>query len=220
MTRLQREPALSRTLTRWLALAGISAPVVFTTSAVVHSLIRDDHILFSDPVSALAAGPGGWVQNVTFAVTGLLVIAFGLGLHLTLRPSRHLDPGPQLLALFGLGLGSAALWPAVDAAGAFTANRLPPVVAGLITFASAWLAALALAPRLAKDPAWSDLAAYTRTVGVGLGLLFVTGSILVRPSSSPLHDWLGLFQWIYLGAWFTCIAVLAARLLRRSTGEP
>jgi hypothetical membrane protein len=213
---LPREPVLSRTLARWFAIAGISAPIVFTASAVTHSLTRDDHSLLSDPVSALAAGPSGWVQDATFAATGLLVVAFGFGLHLTLRPGRHLDPGPQLLALFGLGLVSVALWPAVDASGAFTENRPPHVVAGLVTFASAWLAALALAARLAGDPAWSSLARYARTVGVVLLLLFVTGSILVRPAGSALHDWLGLFQWIYLGVWFPCIAVLAGRLLRRS----
>lgn len=216
MTLLQREPVLNRTVGRWLAIAGISAPIMFTGSAVAQSLTRDDHSLLSHPVSALAAGPAGWVQDVTFAATGLLVIAFGLGLHVTLRPSRHLDPGPQFLALFGLGLISAALWPAVDATGAFTENRLPHVVAGLVTFASASLAALALAPRLAKDPAWSSLRGYARAVGVVLLLLFVTGSILVRPAGAPLHDWLGLFQWVYLSVWFPCVTVLAVRLLRRS----
>lgn len=216
MIRLPRERVLSRTVRRWLGVAGISAPTVFTVSAVTHSLTRDDHSLLSDPVSALAAGPGGWIQDLTFAATGLLVVAFGLGLHLTLRPSRHLDPGPQLLALFGLGLIAAALWPAVDASGAFTANRPPHVVAGLVTFASAWPAALALAPRLAKDPAWGNLSRYVRAVGVLLLPLFIAGVTLVRPASAPLHDWLGLFQWVYLSVWFPCIAVLAVRLLRRS----
>jgi hypothetical membrane protein len=217
MTQVLREPALGRTLGRGFAIAGLSAPVVFTASAVTQSLIRDDHSLLREPVSALAAGPGGWFQNVTFAATGLLVVAFGLGLHLTLRPSRHVDPGPQLLALSGLGLIGAALWPAVDASGAFTESRPPHVVAGLVTFASAWLAALALAPRLANDPAWSGLTRYARTVGVVLLLLFATGSVLVRPAGSPHHDWLGLFQWAYLSVWFPCIAVLAVRLFRHST---
>lgn len=220
MTQLHREPVLSRTLGRWFAIAGISAPVVFTASAVTHSLTRDDHSLLSDPVSALAAGPGGWIQDVTFAATGLFVIAFSFGLHLTLRPSRHLDPGPQLLALFGIGLIGAAIWPAVDASGAFTENRPAHVVASLVTFATAWLAALTLAPRLASDPAWRGLSRYVRRVGVVLLLLFVAGSVLVRPAGAPLHDWLGLFQWVYLSVWFPCITVLAVRLLRRSTGEP
>lgn len=200
MIQLPLEPVLNRTVGRWLAIAGISAPIVFTASAIAHSLTRDDHSPLSDPLGALAAGPSGWVQDATFAATGLLVIAFGLGLHLTLRPGRHVDPGPQFLALFGLGMIGAARWPAAD----------------LVILTSAWLAALALAPRLAKDPAWKGLARFARTVGVVLLLLFVTGSFLVLPAGSALHDRLGLFQWIYLGVWFPCIAVLAGRLFRRS----
>jgi hypothetical membrane protein len=217
MTQLHGAPALSRTARRWLAIAGIAAPVLFAASAGTQSLTRDDHRVLSDPVSALGAGPVGWIQDVTFAGTGLLLIAFGLALHLTLRPERHLDPGPQFVALSGLGMIGAAVWPAVDASGAFTASRPPHVIAGLVTFASACLAALALAPRLARDPAWSGLARYARATGVVLLLLFVAGSTLVRPANGPLHGWLGLFQWVYLAAWFACIAVLAGRLFRHST---
>jgi hypothetical protein len=72
---------------RLLAIAGVLLPVAFATPALAHSVSGDDHNLLRDPVSALAAGPTGWVQDVTFAGTGLLVI--GLGLHLTLRPSRR-----------------------------------------------------------------------------------------------------------------------------------
>ena len=216
MTQLRPEPMLRPAVRRWLAIAGISAPILFVVSAGVHSLARDDHSLLRDPISALAAGSSGWIQGMTFVIAGLLMIAFGLGLHLTLRPSRHVDPGPQLVAIFGLGMIGAALWPAVDASGVFTAARPAHVIAGFVTFTSAWLAAMALAPRLARDPGWIGLSRYVGAAGVVLLLLFIAGSTLVRPASGPLHDWLGLFQWVYLGVWFTCVAVLAVRLLRRS----
>jgi hypothetical protein len=219
MTHLHEGTVLSRARGRWLAIVGISAPIAFTVSAVAHSRARDDHALLSDPVSALAAGPSGVLQDLTFAMTGLSMVAFGVGLHLALRPSRRVDQGPSVLALFGLGMIGAALWPAVDAAGGFTESRLPHVIAGFVTFASAWLAALLLAPQLARDPGWNGLSRYVRAAGVALLMLFIMGGILVRPSSGPFHDWLGLFQWLYLGIWFACVTVLAVRLFSSSTED-
>lgn len=202
---------------RLLAIAGVLAPVAFATSAVAHSVSRDDHNLLRNPVSALAAGPTGWVQDLTFAGTGMLMIGFSLGLHLTLRPSRRIDLGPQLVGLFGLALIASAVWPAVDTFGAFAADRLPHVIAGFVAFGSAPVAALALAPRLARDLQFAGLARYVRGAGVVLLLLFLTIGVLVRPAGGPLHDWLGLFQWIFLAVWFPCIAVLAGRTLSVGT---
>ncbi len=219
-TQLQTERAETSTVIRLLAVAGILAPVGFAVSALVQSLARDEHELIHDPISALAAGPTGWIQDVTFAGTGVLLVGFSLGLHITIRPHRHFDPGAQLLGLFGLGLIGAAVWPAVDASGAFTDGSVPHAIAGFVAFGSAGFAALALARRLSHDPRWSDLARHARDVGAVLLLLFVALGALVRPPGAPLHDWLGLAQWIFLAVWFPCIAVLAVRLLRASRVHP
>src|SRR5215204_312558 len=61
----------------------------------------------AEVVSALEAGPGGWVQQVNFMVFGLLTIAFVVGLHLGLRPTRWGFIGPSLLVLSGMAL----VWP-------------------------------------------------------------------------------------------------------------
>ncbi len=201
---------------RLLGYAGFVAPIGFTVSALTQSLIRSDHDLWRDPVSKLASGDHGWIQDITFVVAGVLLMVFGLGLHLTLRPKRHMDSGPGLLGLFGLGLVAAGIFPAVDSTGAFVEDRLPHVIAGFVAFASAGLSALALAPRLRRDPGWSDLASYLRGAGLVLVLLFLAGGILVRPPGAPLHDWLGLFQWVFLAAWYPFIMVLATRLIRSS----
>lgn len=213
---LRTANAEASTLIKLLAAGGVLAPVAFMVSALAQSLTRDDHRLLRDPISALAAGPTGWIQDVTFACAGVLLIGFSLALHRAIRPGRRIYPGPQLLALFGLGLVAAAVWPAVDASGAFTEGNVPHVIAGFVTFGSAGLAALALAPRLARDPRWTDLSRYVRSLGVILVILFVAIGALVRPPGGPLHDWLGLAQWIFLAVWFPCIAVLAVRLLRMS----
>ncbi len=62
-----------------LAAAGIAGPILFAVVALVQSLLRPEHSLGADPISALAAGPSGWVQDVNFLVFGSLMIAYAIG---------------------------------------------------------------------------------------------------------------------------------------------
>jgi hypothetical protein len=55
------------------------------------------------PVVALVAGPSGWVQDVNFVVLGAAMIAFAIGLHLSVRPTRWAVVGSALFALSGIG---------------------------------------------------------------------------------------------------------------------
>jgi len=71
-----------------LAVAGIAGPVIFVVVVIVQSLLHPDYSHMALPISALAAWPGGWVQNVNFVVFGLLMIAYAIGLHFGVRPSR------------------------------------------------------------------------------------------------------------------------------------
>jgi hypothetical protein len=83
---------------RALAAAGIVGAILFTVTFVVEGLFRpEEYSAMAEPVSALEAGPGGWVQRVNFVIFGLLTIAFAVGLHLGLRPTRWGVIGPSLL---------------------------------------------------------------------------------------------------------------------------
>lgn len=206
---------------KWLGIGGIVASLGFVVAALVQSLLRDDHSLLADPISALAAGPDGWIQNVSFLAAGALLLLFAGGVHLALRPSRAGVLGPAFVALFGFGLLGAGVFPAATADGVFVEDQVPVahVVAGMVTFVSAGLAALFLSGRLARDPRWRDLAGYVRISGVILVALFLLGGALVRPSAAPFHDWLGLFQWVFIAVWYACVLVLAGRLLRAQVAE-
>jgi hypothetical protein len=70
-----------------LAVAEIVGPILFTVGALAQSLLRPDHSLVALPISALAAGPSGWVQDVNFLLVGLL-IAYAIGIHLGVRSGR------------------------------------------------------------------------------------------------------------------------------------
>ena len=90
------------------AVAGLVGPLLFTVTFFVQGLFRlEEYDPVAEVVSALEAGPGGWVQQVNFMVFGLLTIAFVVGLHLGLRPTRWGFIGPSLLVLSGMAL----VWP-------------------------------------------------------------------------------------------------------------
>jgi hypothetical membrane protein len=197
-----------------LAVAGIVGPILFAVVALVQSLLRPEHSLVADPISALAAGPSGWVQDVNFLVFGLLMIAYAIGLHLGVRPTRWGVVGLAFLGLSGVGLVWAGLFPSADATGARWDDRVLHVVAFPVTFLGAGIGHIEMSRRMAEDPRWHSVATYALASGMAVLLLLLAGGGLVRPSGAPLHLWWGLFQWVLLAVWLPCTVVLALRLLR------
>ena len=63
---------LSRT--RALALAGIVGPIWSATVIALQGALQPEYSHVKMPISALAALPLGWMQNLNFYVTGVLVM--------------------------------------------------------------------------------------------------------------------------------------------------
>jgi hypothetical protein len=207
-----------------LAAAGIVGPMLFTAAIVTQELFRrGEYSPTAEPVSALEAGPGGWVQQANFVVFGLLTIAYAIGLHLGVSPSRAGVAGPAIMAWIGVGLVLAAVFPLrEDPAG----NTYDPtglhMVNGMILFLGIGIGFTVISRRLARDPAWRGLAGYALATGIALVVLFVAFGALVAPDAAPLHRWAGLAQRAVLAVWFSCTIVLARRLLHvaRTAGTP
>src|SRR5215203_6251174 len=158
--------AKRRSVIAALAAAGIAGPLIFVMVAVVHSLLRSDHRLVALPISALAVGPSGWVQDVNFVICGLLFLAYPIGLHLEVRQTRWGVVGPALLVLSGVGLVLAGVFPAVDASGNLTYDRLGHTVASFMAFLGAGVGLIVVSRRLAGDPSWRNLATYALATGI------------------------------------------------------
>jgi hypothetical membrane protein len=197
-----------------MAAAGIAGPIIFAVVALVQSLLRPDHSLVTHPISALAAGPSGWVQNVNFLLFGLLMITYAIGLHLGVRPRRAGVVGLAFLVLSGIGLMWGGVFPATDATGAFQEDRLLHIPGFIMTFLGAGIGLIVMSRRMAGDPGWKSVATYALVTGIAMLALILVGGGLVRPPGAPLHAWFGLFQWVLLAVWFPCTIVLALRLLR------
>ncbi len=205
-----------RSVTAVLAAAGIAGPILFTVVALGQSLLRGDHSLVADPISALAAGPSGWVQDVNFVVIGVMLIAYAIGLHLGVRPARWGIVGPALLVLSGVGGVIEGVFPAIDASGAFSNEQVGHTVGAFVSFLGAGIGLILISRGLAGDPRWRGLAIYALITGIAIVILFFGFGGLVESPGAPLHPWMGLFQWVMVAVWFLCTIILALRLLRVS----
>jgi hypothetical membrane protein len=202
--------------------AGVLGPAVFTLVWVGQEVVRiDEYSPVREPVSALAAGPNGWIQSANFVVFGVLTIVFALGLRPALRPSRAGAVGSGLFLVSGLGLLAAAAFPLREDAAGVTYDPGGHALAGFTFFTSSALALVVVSFARAGDPGLGPVAVPVRVAGILLLLSNVAMGILVLPDDAPLHDWAGLAQRvIVLGLLFPSRVVLACRLLGRGEHSP
>ena len=148
-----------------LALAGIVGPISFTTLVVLQGLLLPDYSHVRLPISALAAWPTGWIQNVNFYIAGVLTIAFAVALHHGVQRTRRAGAGVALLGLGGLGLVWAGIfpWKMVDGVPTETA---PHVIGAVTVFTATGLGLIVFSRRMIADPRWRDLATYTMQVAL------------------------------------------------------
>lgn len=205
---------------RLLAWAGIAGPVLFTAGFVGQELARiEEYSPVAEPVSALEAGPNGWLQQANFVLLGVLTIAFAVGLHRWVRPTARGVGGPVLVAASGVGALLAAALPLREDAAGVTYDPGGHAVAGVLFFATSAAGLVLLSRQMSRDPRWQGLVGYTRACGVAALAGFVLLGALVMPEGAPLHDWAGLAQRILvLGVLFPCRVLLSVRLLRLARG--
>jgi len=203
-----------RTDLRVYAWAGVAGPILFTATFLAQEAFRRDEFdPVAEPVSALEAGPNGWIQQLNFLVFGVLTILFAVGLHRGMRRTRAGILGPGLLGLSGLGLFLAAIFPLREDAAGITYDPGGHFVAGLLFFSTSAAGLVAVSRRAARDPRWRSLAPYCLTAGVAGIAAFVAMGILVMPDDAPLHEWAGLGQrLVILVILFPCRVVLSMRL--------
>jgi hypothetical membrane protein len=211
-----RSPGRGKQHVQTLALAGIITPVGFTALVIVQGFLQPDYSHISMPISALAAWPTGWIQVINFCVSGALIIAFAVGLHLGVQPTRRGAMGVALLTASGVGIIGAGVfsWKMLDGVPTETPAH---VVAAILTFTTTGLGLIVFSRRMSADSRWRDLSTFTMTVGIVVLLLFVALGFFAIDDGTPLHPWAGLIQRILCAIWFTCLVVLAFRL--RSLGS-
>jgi hypothetical membrane protein len=219
--RAQEAMAMTTTIstrTPWLtraAWAGLIGPVLFTVTWMAQELFRiEEYSPIQEPVSALAAGPHGWVQNVNFVMFGLLTLAFAAGVYRGLPLSRASAGGSALFAVSGIALLGAATFPLREDAAGVTYDPGGHMPFGVLFFGSSAFALLVISFALARDPRTRRFALVVRVAGIMMLVSNPVMAIAVIPDEAPLHDWAGLAQRvIVLGLLFPARLGLAYRLL-------
>lgn len=198
--------------------AGIAAGPLSIATFAVAGYRRAGYDPRRHPVSALALGPGGWVQNANFVAGGTLYLAAAAGLARAHKRAVGCRLTPLLIAAAGAGLIGAAVFPTDPVSGYPPGTPDAPVVtrtgqlhnlAALPVFAGISAAALLSAASFAQagERGWASYSA-------GSGLTMLIGSFVSGAgfSQSPgLVNSAGLIQRASITAGFAWVTALSTR---------
>jgi hypothetical protein len=155
---------------RLAAYAGIIGPVLLGSVITILTIAERDFMTSIgwklrvplDWPSGLALGPYGWIMTLTFAISGILIMIFALGLRLSLPSGRLTAISIWLLVLAGVGM--IGLISPTDK----TIDRPLRTWHGILHDSSFVVIGITLMPAMIllgfvfrKDERWKDLAVYT-----------------------------------------------------------
>ena len=221
---LGRAPAAAVGSTRTLLIAGIVAGPLYIVVVVLQLLTRDGFDISRHPASMLSNGDLGWIQITTFLVTGVLFVAYAIGLHRVLGPAgRARTWGPRLIGIVGAGMVAAGLFSADPADGfppgtptgpptTISGHGLVHLFAGMITFLALIAACFVFARRFAAAGQRSWVVLSTAT-----GAFFLVSWISLFALQGVRAVNVALAVAIALALAWT--SLLAAQLLRSRPGR-
>ncbi|MGW0436276.1 DUF998 domain-containing protein [Micromonospora sp. NPDC003197] len=214
-------------LTRRLLACGVLAGPLFVIAVLVQEATRADYDPLRHPVSSLALGELGWIQDGNFIVAGLLTMAFALGLRRALRPGRGATWGPLLVGCWGITLIGAGIFVTDPISGfpAGTPDQISqPTWHGILHdlvsipgFLALPIAFVVLARRFGAEKRWRWVA-----YSVASAVVFVATfelSNLAFAQVASLVEYGGLFQRIAVVtgfAWLTLLGVQQRHQLDRA----
>ena len=208
--------------TKALLACGVIAGPLFVVVFLVEGATRAYYDPLRHPVSSLAFGDSGWTQRANFLVTGLLVLAFALGLRRALRPLEGSTWGPLLVGACAIGLLGAGIFVADPMNGyppGTPDKRLDYSTHGVLhdLFSTPFFLGLPLACfvfgrwfAVRGKRGWTI---YSIVTGVVLVSAFILSSAGFG-QTGWLVDVAGLFQRVMLIVGFGWLTLLAVRFLR------
>jgi hypothetical membrane protein len=203
-------------------LAGTLGPMVFLTVLMLAGLVRPGYDPVTTYASDLAVGETGWLQTANFIGFGCLVILFAAGLQRGLDGGRALRVSSMLLAITGVGLIVAGVFPTDLIGQPSTTHGAMHFVASLLMFGTLDAVFFVIVMPLRQDERWAGYARYSTITGIVAAGLCIASVAAALPATfnnyqaGPLAPWTGLVQRALFVVAFGWIAVLGLRLLRVS----
>lgn len=185
------------------------APIVMVSLWIVASALRPGYNQLTQRGSELGTGPNAIVMNTNFVVTGLLMIAFVLGLIRSIQGGYWTIAGTLFLGIAGSGEVAAALFPCdlgCPLTGSF--SQLVHTGIAVISFGSISLAPLLVSFGLNRDPFWKSL----RNYSLATGLLSLVGFVVFSWSGLAMFTYIGLVQRLFLAVPFQWMGIMAYHL--------
>jgi hypothetical protein len=206
---------VTRSLLGWGAVAG---PFYVATS-VLQGVTREGFDFTRHQWSLLENGDLGWLQVANFVLTGLMLVAFAVGLRRALAGGPGARWAPRLVGVFGACLVAAGVFRADPALGfpAGTPDGMGTVTThGILHFAAAGIGFTAIAAscfviarRLSADGA-RRLAIFSRVTGV----VFLGGFLCVASGAGNVAaNLLFTAAVVLVFAWIAVMAVHTYRSL-------
>ncbi|WP_328415691.1 DUF998 domain-containing protein [Micromonospora sp. NBC_00389] len=199
-----------RRRTRYLLGCGTVAGILFPALSFGQAFTRPGFDLRRHALSSLTLGDLGWLQFIAFVGTGLLAVAFAVGLRRALRPGRAATLVPLLVGVYGVAMVGGGVfvpdpalgWPPGAPAGlpehASTGSILH-TVCGAAAFLSLIAAGLLLARRFAGQgrQGW---AVYSAASGV---VAFVLTALPWSEESASIRFAVGA---VIISAWLVALS--------------
>ncbi|HEX4204772.1 MAG TPA: DUF998 domain-containing protein [Ktedonobacteraceae bacterium] len=205
--------------TRLLLACGAIGSLLNIVVLLILGAIRPGYNAWQIPDSSLELGEGGWIQITNYIVSGVLLLAFAIGLRRVLRTGRGSTWGPILLGIYGLTFIGAGIFVTDPVLGYPPGASSTPTVPGILhdlfgqlQFISLSVACFVLARRDAADPArrgWTWYSVATGLLVAASDVVFVLTFKLLDGGPVGLIERIGI---IVSGCW---IALLAIRLMSK-----
>ncbi len=208
-------------LTRALLACGAAGGPLFIVVFLIAGATRPGYDPIRHPVSSLALGGLGWVQSANFLITGLLMLAFAVGVRRALRPLGGSLWGPLLIGAYAVGLFGAGVFTGDPVSGypPGTPDAIQYTVPGAVHDVFSIPVFIALPIACAVVGRWfarqgrRGWAAYSGATAVVFVAAFVLAS-LGFGQAEGLVEYGGLLQRVAIVAGWGWLALLAVDLLR------
>lgn len=201
-------------LDRLIQIVATIGPLLFFAVASLEGFVRVGYDPIAHPISALALGPRGWIQQANFALLAISLAAFAVVLRTRLRDGVGSLAGPATFGLMAIGVTIAGIF-TMDPMGEplTTVGRLH-ALGGFLFFPWMPVVLLLVARRFRRDDRFRSYFKYTVATALFCiaTMIYFFSSVGVPGVSSRLSDLAGLIQRLQLVAFFAWMAVVGGRI--------
>ena len=211
----KRNPVESIERTKVLLISGSIAGPSFTAGWIIEGINRIDYNPVRQSISSLSRGPYGWIQVANFICTGLLTLAFSIGIRRILKSRRSPILGSLLIGIIAIGLIIGGIFKG-DKSIHLSYQSLLHWFSAALVFLGMPISCFVFATLFVKwgEFGWGIYAKVTGFLFTIAGLIFVLAVFIQK---AGLADYVGLLQRVTITIGWIWLTLLAIHLLKTTS---